>query len=205
MTTQMQYFIVPVRAAEESSEAINKFLRSVRPLKMDRQFFDQGENSFWVHYIEYLGAVESSAGSPGQKRSQVDYKDVLSDEDFQVYSRLREWRNEKSVKEDIKAYHIFKNVHLAAFAQNRTVKKEDMAEVNGVGKGRIDKYGDEVIRIVTEVGAMHPQKKGTVGSGAGNDGGGENTGAENQKPESEKNPDNQLALFDPGTSEEGAE
>ena len=205
MTSQIQYFIVPVMAAEESAEAINKFLRSVRPLKMERQFFDLGENSFWVHYIEYLGAIESSASSPGQKRSAVDYKEVLSDEDFPVYSRLREWRNEKAVKEDTKAYHIFKNAHLAAFAQNRTVRKEDMAEVKGVGQGRIDKYGDEVIRIVTEENALHPQKNRDGGSGNGDGNGGEKLGMENSNPESEKGHDNQLALFDPGTSEEGDE
>jgi len=50
---QYRFFRVPAAGCAETEEALNRFLRGVRPLKVDRQFVADGASSFWSLCVEY--------------------------------------------------------------------------------------------------------------------------------------------------------
>jgi hypothetical protein len=79
-------FVVPVRDASASEDVLNEFIRSHRVLEMDRKWVDQGANSFWAVWVDYL---DSAAESGSAAKRRVDYKEVLSPEDFAAFSQLR--------------------------------------------------------------------------------------------------------------------
>ena len=57
MAPQYRFFRIPVQSTEKWEEDMNRFLRSVRVVHVQREFVDQGENSFWAMAIEYMQMV----------------------------------------------------------------------------------------------------------------------------------------------------
>ena len=80
----------------------------------------------------------------------VDYKEVLSPEDFVIFARLRETRKELAKTEQVPAYAIFTNEQLAEMAKIRPVSKNGLSKIVGVGESRIQKYGAQFLQILRE-------------------------------------------------------
>jgi hypothetical protein len=88
MALQLKFFVIPIRELEAVEAEVNRFLRSVRVVHLQREFVPQGDNSFWSLAVEYL-----ADGAPGpRRRARIDYKAVLSPEAFGIFATLREWR-----------------------------------------------------------------------------------------------------------------
>ncbi|MCP4627380.1 MAG: hypothetical protein GY850_28290 [bacterium] len=52
MAFQLKFFIIPVSDIENFELEVNRFLGSVRVVNMQRDFVDQGSNSFWSVAVE---------------------------------------------------------------------------------------------------------------------------------------------------------
>ncbi len=152
MSLQYKFLIIPIRTAAEAESELNRFLRSVRVITAHREFVAQGENSFWCMAVEYVSdSVPSShGGNTAGGRNRPDYKELLSQEDFAVFAKLREWRKQIAEKEAVPAYTVFTNEQLAKVAEKRITAKSGLQEINGVGEARIKKYGDAVIHIMAQ-------------------------------------------------------
>lgn len=55
-----QFFLIPVRQADEAAAAMNQFLSTRRVLSVDRRWVDQGADSFWSFCVDYLDAPPKS-------------------------------------------------------------------------------------------------------------------------------------------------
>jgi hypothetical protein len=93
------FFTISVRDEGPAAADLNGFLRSRRVLSVDRRWVDQGSESFWsfcVDYLESSGGATGGAppGRNGTNRGKVDYREVLSPEDFAVFARMRQARKE---------------------------------------------------------------------------------------------------------------
>ena len=78
-------------------------------------------------------------------RPKVDYKEVLKPEEFEVFSRLREWRKGVAEKEGVPVYVVFSNEQLAQVVQKKVSSKAALKEIEGVGDSRVEKYGSAVL------------------------------------------------------------
>ena len=78
-------------------------------------------------------------------RPKVDYKEVLKPEEFEVFSRLREWRKGVAEKEGVPVYVVFSNEQLAQAVQKKVSSKAALKEIEGVGDSRVEKYGAAVL------------------------------------------------------------
>ncbi len=148
MALQLKFFMVPIRGIEEAEAEINRFLRSVRVVSLQREFVAQGDNSFWSMAVEYL--ANSSRTAAGSKKSRVDYKEVLAPEVFAVFAKLREWRKAKAAQEAVPVYTIFTNEQLAQISQKNVSTKVGLQQIDGIGQGRVKKYGNEVLKILAQ-------------------------------------------------------
>ena len=81
--------------------------------------------------------------SPG--KSRIDYKEVLSPEDFELFSRLRELRKSIADVEGIPPYAVFTNEQLAEMARTKVKTKSDMSKINGIGDAKMKKYADRFL------------------------------------------------------------
>lgn len=122
---------------------MNAFLRAHKVLSIDRRWVEGGADSLWLFCIDYL---DSSAAGGGDKngsgsRAKVDYKEILSPEEFAVFARLRDVRKEISQREAVPVYAIFTNEQLAQMVQARATTKSALEKIAGVGDARIERYG----------------------------------------------------------------
>ena len=143
---QLRLFILPVKNLDAAEAEMNAFLRSHRVLTVKKEFVSDGENSFWTFCVEYL---ESAPGGPGgtslSGRPKVDYKEVLKPEEFEVFSRLREWRKGVAEKEGVPVYAVLTNEQLAQMVQKRINTKAGFKDIEGVGEARSAKYADALL------------------------------------------------------------
>jgi superfamily II DNA helicase RecQ len=157
MALQLKFFIIPVGDTEESELEINRFLRSVRVVNMQREFVDQGPNSFWSVAVEYLPAARSAGEKDNLKKSKIDYKQVLSPEDFALFAQLREWRKVEAAEIGVLVYTIFTNEQLAKIAEQKIRTQAGLQEIEGVGEAKAKKFGKAVIEIVRKGSPPHTQ------------------------------------------------
>ena len=146
---QLRFFTIPLLDDGDAAEELNQFLTSHRITAIDRSFVQDGANSAWALCVSFEPAGN---GRPqGGKRGKVDYKEVLNEQDFIVFARLRSLRKEIADREGVPAYALFTNEQLAAMVQRRVRTREALSEIPGIGEGRIDKYGEAFLRLLREV------------------------------------------------------
>src|SRR5271155_2176729 len=107
-------FVVPIKNFDGAEAEMNGFLRGHRVLAVKKEFVADEENSFWTFCVEYLDgtAAATGGGSPGARPPKVDYKEVLKPEEFEVFSRLRDWRKAVAEKEGVPVYAVLTNEQL---------------------------------------------------------------------------------------------
>ncbi len=144
---QLKLFVVPIKNLGGAEAEMNGFLRGHRVLAVKKEFVSDGENSFWTFCVEYLDGATATmgGGTPGNRSPKVDYKEVLKPEEFQVFSRLRDWRKAVAEKEGVPVYVVLTNEQLAQMVQKQTNSKAGLKEIEGVGDARVEKYGDALL------------------------------------------------------------
>jgi superfamily II DNA helicase RecQ len=145
----LRFFVVPVYDASAFEQELNRFLAGHKIVSIQRQLIDQGANSFWAICVDYLShAPGQTPSSTNLSRSRVDYKAILSTEEFTVYSRLRDLRKELAQSEAVPVYALFTNEQLAMMVQRRCRSKNDLSQIEGIGEGKIDKYGERMLPLL---------------------------------------------------------
>ncbi|MCA9712505.1 MAG: HRDC domain-containing protein, partial [Myxococcales bacterium] len=115
---RLKCFSIPALDPDASSEEVSAFLAGRRILAIDRQFVEDGAASYWAICVTY------QPGEPGDtaamaRRPKVDYREVLSEEDFAVFAKLRALRKQLSDREKVPAYALFTNEQLATMVRDR--------------------------------------------------------------------------------------
>ena len=145
---QLKLFIIPVKNLAAAEAEMNAFLRGHRVLAVKKEFVPDGENSFWAFCVEHLDGSSTPAGALPGRGPKVDYREVLNEAEFAVFSKLREWRKTVAEKEAIPVYAVLSNEQLAAIVQSKAATKAALKEIEGVGGARVEKYGDALLPIL---------------------------------------------------------
>ncbi len=135
---QYRFFTIPIFESDDSEAALNAFLGTQRVVHVDRHLIQDGRNSVWAICIGYQdGAPRASK----DKRGKLDYRTILTDPEFAVFSRMRALRKQLADQESIPAYAVLTNEQLAAIVQRRADTLQAIREIDGIGDARIEKYG----------------------------------------------------------------
>jgi len=142
---QLKVFVMPVKNLAVAESEMNAFLRGHRVLTVAKEFVPDGENSFWSFCVEYLDGQDGGNRRAGGKAPKVDYKEVLGPEEFQTFSRLRDWRKGVAEKDGVPFYAVLTNEQLAQIVRKKVISKAGLKEIEGVGEARLEKYGDALL------------------------------------------------------------
>lgn len=145
----LKFFIVPAIDAGPAENEINAFLARHRVVAIDRRWVDQGPSSFWAICVDHFPAG-SGDGRRGFSvgRNRIDYKQVLSPDEFVAFSKLRDLRKDIAQAEAVPVYAVFTNEQLAQAVQHRCRSAADLKRIDGIGEARIEKYGDRLLAIL---------------------------------------------------------
>ena len=145
---QLKLFVLPIKNLGVAEAEMNAFLRGHRVLAVKKEFVADGENSFWTFCVEYLDGAGAGALLSGGRPPKVDYKEVLKPEEFEVFSRLRDWRKSVAEKEGVPVYAVLTNEQLAQMVQKQVRSKAGFKEIEGVGDARVEKYGEALVQLL---------------------------------------------------------
>ena len=151
----IKFFTIPALDTAIAEQELNEFCHRHRVVHLDKHFVNNAENSYWsicVTWLETKGAVASLGKAPLRK-PKIDYKEVLNDEDFQLFSQLRDLRKVLAEQEGTPVYNVFTNEQLAAIVQKTILTKTELLKLEGVGDARVSKYGEAFIKRLTELRA----------------------------------------------------
>jgi superfamily II DNA helicase RecQ len=109
-----------------------------------------GPNSAWTVCVTTESGHAKTETPP---RNRVDYREVLSDEDFTVFATLRTLRKEIAEQEGVPPYALFTNEQLAEIVRRRAETATDLKQINGIGPSRIQKYGERFLNELNRASA----------------------------------------------------
>jgi DNA helicase-2/ATP-dependent DNA helicase PcrA len=93
------------------------------------------------------GRIVEHAGPPPRPRGRQS-----DAHDDPLMAALRAWRLERSRADGVPAYVIAHDETLEAISEARPMSLPGLRRVKGMGPSRIDRYGDEIIDVVTRIG-----------------------------------------------------
>jgi ATP-dependent DNA helicase RecQ len=114
--------------ALQLTEASRPVLRGERPLLMRRT---------------RPGAVSPAAS----RRASAG---VVANEDRALFERLKAWRSEEARQQGVPAYVIFHDRTLAAIAARRPGTLAELADVDGVGGRKLERYGPALLDLLAD-------------------------------------------------------
>ncbi|MBF0202606.1 MAG: HRDC domain-containing protein, partial [Desulfamplus sp.] len=152
MSLQYKFFSIPLGRESDDEDELNAFLKGVQIVTVHRELICQESRYYWAIAVEYQagGSRPKDVRKSELAKKKIDYREVLSPEDFAIYVKLRDWRKETAAREALQLFNVFMNEQLAAMIQKRVTTKSALKEIEGVGEARVAKYGDAVLAILKD-------------------------------------------------------
>jgi superfamily II DNA helicase RecQ len=151
-------FLVPVHYGDAATEELNAFIASHRVVHVERRWIEQGNQSAWAFCIEYVLTSPTLHTNPRSQisRNRIDYKTILSPDEFTIFSLLRELRKELSQQEGVPVFALFSNEQLAQMVQRRCTSKADLLGIEGIGEAKVGKYFDKLLVTLSKFASFPP-------------------------------------------------
>lgn len=140
---QEKIFTIPCFEGTEQNEELNRFLRSVKVVGVEKHFYCNGDNAYWTFCVEYV--LAPSIRPVQERKEKVDYKNVLDATTFEIFSKLRVIRKVIAEDDAVPAYSVFTDAELAEISKLHDLNEKSLKSINGIGEKRLDKYGRRMI------------------------------------------------------------
>ncbi|SIT02072.1 HRDC domain-containing protein [Kaistella chaponensis] len=148
----MKTKIFKIRLSEEfiydDQKRLDHFLQENNILKYETAFVKEEENYWSV--ILYYEELKVQFNEPKNEKYRAEQEQLNSDE-IKILDSLKLWRSEKAKEKSLPVYFIATNKELLSIAKYKPIKKEELLDIKGFGKFKIENYGGEIIQILETV------------------------------------------------------
>ena len=129
-------------------EEFNNFVKDKELVSVSDYFFQCDDISYLTLIVKYK---QSSLTPTEKNKGYEEWRKLLDKTSLPLFNTLRQWGNEKSKKEGVPPYIILNNKQLAEVCKRRPQSKYDLLKVEGVGKAKVEKYGEDILRLTSYV------------------------------------------------------
>lgn len=141
---------------KERANKFSKFLNEVNKNLQETLFFlknlDDNISVEQFYMLRHEFVVEKvNYNIYEEEKEDANEQTVDSELIAVIYSKLMAWRNDLAKELDIPSYLIFKKDTIMEMAQKMPDTKDKLLKINGVGKVKAGKYGQECIDIIKSV------------------------------------------------------
>ncbi|MFN1216136.1 HRDC domain-containing protein [Chryseobacterium kwangjuense] len=150
----MKVKVFKIRLPEEflykDQKMLDDFLEVNEIIKVETAFVN--DECYWsvILYFEELKTVKNMVKEPKAVKYSAE-NDVLSSDEEKILNALKYWRSEKAKEQNLPTYFIASNKELMSVAKYKPVKKEELLDIKGFGKHKIENYGEEILEIIESV------------------------------------------------------
>jgi len=125
---------------------LNGFLANSKVLEMEQKFYQNEKGAHWCFCVPYL-ISNSGSFSPQSTKQKVDYKELLNEIEFAIFSKLRECRKTIAANDAVPAYAVFTDEELAGIAKLPEIIATKLISIKGIGDKKVEKYGQQLIEL----------------------------------------------------------
>jgi len=138
---------LPEEFLHEDQKTLDAFLEFNDIIKVETAFVN--DENYWsvVLYFDELRIVQNKVKDPKVTKYSAESENLNSDEEKILYA-LKEWRSEKAKEQNLPSYFIATNKELTSVAKYKPAKKEELLDIKGFGKHKIENYGEEILEIL---------------------------------------------------------
>lgn len=141
---------------KERANKFSKFLNEVNKNLQETLFFlknlDDNISVEQFYMLRHEFVVEKvNYNVYEEEKEDANEQTVDSELIAVIYSKLMAWRNNLAKELDIPSYLIFKKDTIMEMAQKMPDTKDKLLKINGVGKVKAGKYGQQCIDIIKSV------------------------------------------------------
>lgn len=150
----MKVKVLKIRLSKEflhrDQKMLDDFLEVNEIIKVEAAFVN--DECYWsiILYFEEPKAAKSIVKEPKAVKYSAD-NDVLNSDEEKILNALKYWRSEKAKEQNLPTYFIASNKELMSVAKYKPAKKEELLEIKGFGKHKIENYGEEILEILESV------------------------------------------------------
>lgn len=143
---RFHFATIPIHDSGTNEADLNRFLASHRVVGVDRHFIADGARSAWALCVSWVegparAEVGAAASTAEQRRGRVDYRELLTAEQFAVYVRLRDVRKRLAERDGVPPYAVVTNEQMAEIVRRDARTRAELGAVEGIGPARLEKYG----------------------------------------------------------------
>ncbi|MEM8965972.1 MAG: DNA helicase RecQ [Bacteroidota bacterium] len=133
------------------AELLEKDIENIGVIKLNRkgEEFLHNPHSLMLsknHVFEDVSESEENDGTLGQGNSMMHGKSY----DENLFVRLKQLRKDIAKRKNVPPYVVFQEPSLEEMATTYPTTKEEMASINGVGMGKVHKYGLPFLKVIEE-------------------------------------------------------
>ncbi|WP_184187580.1 HRDC domain-containing protein [Chryseobacterium defluvii] len=149
----MKTKVFKIRLSEDflrmDQRSLDDFLESHEIIKVETAFV--GSENYWsvMLYFEEIKPVASVRETKSVKYSADN--DPLNSDEEKILDALKYWRSEKAKEQNLPSYFIASNKELISVAKYKPARKEELLDIKGFGKHKIENYGEEILEILENV------------------------------------------------------
>lgn len=141
---QIKIYTIPITDDGSLQEEMNKFLRSNKVIEVESQLISNEKGGWWCFCVRYIMQVNQQ--SP-QIKAKKDYKEILSEEAFNRFNKLREIRKLLAQEDGVPAYAVFTDEELSIMSTQKELNSSTMLKISGIGEKRLERYGLKMIEL----------------------------------------------------------
>lgn len=152
----MKIKIFKVRTEENlvaiDQKVIDDFLEKHDIIHLETAFMN--EEKVWsvcLYYNELQNVPTKSSVKDSKTPKYSAESETLSENEIKILNALKIWRSEKAKEQNLPSYFIATNKELFSVAKFKPLKKEELLDIKGFGKHKIENYGEEILLILESV------------------------------------------------------
>ncbi len=144
---QIKLFTIPLFDSGQMESEMNRFLRGNKIVSLESHLINHENSSYWSFCVRYMEGQTRNTNVAGEAKVQVkkDYKTILSEAHFEIFSVLRKFRKELATEEAVPAFAIFTDEELANIVQLPEITLGNIQHIKGIGEKRVAKYGEKLM------------------------------------------------------------
>lgn len=128
---------------------------SDKQMRTIAEFFLAMDKSDRTDYIKKYEELLKKSQMHNTSTDKIEVESVkniecVTEREKEIALKLKAYRKEQSTIEQIKAYYIFNDAQIKELIDKKPHNKEELLKVAGFGVKKVEKYGEDIIKILSE-------------------------------------------------------